>query len=141
MSTSNHEQRIRRAWQGRVTGCQLGKPVELLSMRGGHAQLKSYLEQAAGHNAVRDYIPYIEGFDMVRQDWCAGGFDRSHLSVLGHTPGWLHAGTATHSRPLPHANNTNEHSNRHAISARTVYPDSDRDPNANTYQNGGAPHA
>ena len=74
--TNKHEQRIRRAWQGRVSGCQLGKPVELLSMRGGYDQLARYLEKA-GHNAVRDYIPYIDGFELVRQDWCAGGFDRS----------------------------------------------------------------
>ena len=74
--TQVDEQRIRRAWQGRISGCQLGKPVELLSMRGGYAELARYL-QASGHNAVRDYIPYVSGFEMVQEDWCAGGFERS----------------------------------------------------------------
>ena len=36
--------RIRSAWQGRVSGCQLGKPVELLSMREGRGALSDYLE-------------------------------------------------------------------------------------------------
>jgi hypothetical protein len=49
--------RIRRAWEGRISGCQLGKPVELLSMLQGHAALKSYLT-SVGSFPVRDYIGY-----------------------------------------------------------------------------------
>jgi ADP-ribosylglycohydrolase len=52
--------RIRSAWQGRISGCQLGKPVELLSMRAGHAGLTKYLEEA-GALPLRDYVPLLEG--------------------------------------------------------------------------------
>ncbi|MEO1062097.1 MAG: ADP-ribosylglycohydrolase family protein [Actinomycetota bacterium] len=48
--------RIRAAWEGRVSGCQLGKPVELLSMRHGHEELTGYLRRA-GALPLRDYVP------------------------------------------------------------------------------------
>ena len=52
--------RIRRAWEGRISGCQLGKPVELLSMSRGWAELTDYLERADAL-PLRDYVPLIEG--------------------------------------------------------------------------------
>jgi ADP-ribosylglycohydrolase len=54
------EQRIHAAWSGRISGCQLGKPVELLSMRGGLGGLRRYLEEAQAL-PLRDYVPLIEG--------------------------------------------------------------------------------
>ena len=72
------DDRIRSAWQGRVSGCQLGKAVELLSMREGHAALRGYLD-AAGVDEIRDYLPLVEGTSVARQfpQCCRGGFDRS----------------------------------------------------------------
>src|SRR6185436_15026124 len=64
--------RIRRAWQGRISGCQLGKPVELLSMFEGHAALSDYL----GPGPLRDYIPH-KPHRRVEAAWCAGAFERS----------------------------------------------------------------
>ena len=69
------ESRIRRAWQGRISGCQLGKPVELLSMREGHAALIKYLDSVDAH-PVRDYIGYRES-QNVRKEWCGQAFERS----------------------------------------------------------------
>ena len=50
--------RIRAAWAGRVSGCQLGKPVELLSMLKGRQALADYLAQAQA-TPLRDYIPLL----------------------------------------------------------------------------------
>jgi ADP-ribosylglycohydrolase len=52
--------RVRAAWQGRVSGCILGKPVEVLSFRDGLDGLRAYLQQA---NALplRNYIPALDG--------------------------------------------------------------------------------
>jgi len=41
--TDELRRRIRSAWDGRVSGCQLGKPVEPLSMREGHGVLTDHL--------------------------------------------------------------------------------------------------
>ena len=70
--------RLRGAWQGRVSGCQLGKPVEMLSMRRGHEALTSYLEQAEAL-PLRDYVPLVAGTDVARDfpGACKGRFDRS----------------------------------------------------------------
>ena len=46
MTTASLETRIRNAWLGRVSGCMLGKPVEILSMRQGHDALTDYLTTA-----------------------------------------------------------------------------------------------
>jgi ADP-ribosylglycohydrolase len=67
--------RMRRAWQGRISGCQLGKPVELLSILRGHDALDAYL-RAADALPLRDYIAHREHPD-VRAAWCRGGFARS----------------------------------------------------------------
>ncbi len=47
---------VRRAWLGRISGCQLGKPVEVLSMARGKAALDAYLE-ATDALPLRDYVP------------------------------------------------------------------------------------
>lgn len=52
--------RIRGAWQGRITGCLLGKAVEMLSMREGFDALHEYLQRADAL-PLRDYIPLLEG--------------------------------------------------------------------------------
>jgi ADP-ribosylglycohydrolase len=52
--------RIRAAWEGRVSGCILGKPVEVLSFQQGHAGLSVYLEDM-GALPLRDYVPLEEG--------------------------------------------------------------------------------
>src|SRR5436190_974686 len=62
------ETRLRRAWQGRITGCQLGKPVELLSMFDGYDALATYLGNV-GAVPTRDYIGY-QPHRRVREDWC-----------------------------------------------------------------------
>ena len=65
---SELESRLRRAWQGRISGCQLGKPVELLSMFDGHAALDTYL-RGVGELPVRDYIGY-QPHRRVLREWC-----------------------------------------------------------------------
>ena len=54
------EARLRGAWQGRVSGCQLGKPVELISIQQGQDAVREYLERA-GALPLRDYVPLVEG--------------------------------------------------------------------------------
>ncbi len=57
--------RIRAAWQGRISGCQLGKPVELMSMTQGKAALDDYLRKADAV-PLRDYVPLLEGTSVER---------------------------------------------------------------------------
>jgi len=52
-------ERIRGAWEGRISGCILGKPLELLSMLKGREALKSYLEKNQAW-PLRDYVPLAE---------------------------------------------------------------------------------
>jgi len=49
--------RIRSAWEGRISGCMLGKPIEVLSMRKGQDAVDAYLRGVEAL-PLRDYIPY-----------------------------------------------------------------------------------
>ncbi len=53
-------QRIRGAWQGRVSGCLLGKPLEVLSFQKGRAGLRDYVRRA-GSLPLRDYVGLLAG--------------------------------------------------------------------------------
>lgn len=52
--------RIRQAWAGRISGCMLGKPLEVLSFRRGPDGVTDYL-RAAGALPLRNYVPLVEG--------------------------------------------------------------------------------
>jgi len=67
--------RIRSAWQGRISGCQLGKPVEVLSMREGHEALTAYLDSVQAC-PLRDYIAYRPR-QHVQAGSCRGNLVRS----------------------------------------------------------------
>ncbi|MEN3271325.1 MAG: hypothetical protein V7636_86, partial [Actinomycetota bacterium] len=66
---------IANAWRGRISGCQLGKPVELLSMRQGLDGLHAYL-RGVDALPLRDYVPFVEGSDLFKLS-CRGHMHRS----------------------------------------------------------------
>ena len=70
--------RIRAAWQGRISGCILGKPVEVLSFQQGLDGLTIYLEDA-GALPLRDYVPLREGSIVARlgSACCRGRISRA----------------------------------------------------------------
>lgn len=70
--------RIKAAWEGRVSGCLLGKPLEVLSFQQGRAGVAAYL-QSAGAVPLRDYVPLIEGtlVDVLGRGCCKGFIRRA----------------------------------------------------------------
>lgn len=55
---------IRAAWQGRVSGCLLGKPLEVLSFQHGPDGVRRYLQRAQAV-PLRDYVPALEGTPLA----------------------------------------------------------------------------
>jgi len=73
-----NEERIRAAWQGRISGCLLGKPVEMISMREGPEGLHSFLKDS-GSLPLRDYVKYMD-HEMLRganKKCCLGMMDKA----------------------------------------------------------------
>ncbi len=74
---SELDTRIKNAWEGRISGCMLGKAVERFSMRQGQPALAEYL---ASHDALplRDYIPYTADLPTpLDKRCCRGNLTRS----------------------------------------------------------------
>ena len=75
---ASDRERIKAAWEGRISGCLLGKPVEMISMRGGKESLDKYLEES-NSLPLRDYVNYIEN-EMIRgpnKRCCKGKIERA----------------------------------------------------------------
>jgi ADP-ribosylglycohydrolase len=70
--------RIRSAWEGRISGCLLGKPLEVLSFRLGPRGVEEYL-RAAGAVPLRNYVPMVEGTPVagIGRDCCLGHIVRA----------------------------------------------------------------
>lgn len=71
------EDRLRGAWQGRVSGCMLGKAVEAYSMTTGPDKVTEYLESVSAL-PLRDYIPLAEEPPpLLLAGCCRGQFEAS----------------------------------------------------------------
>lgn len=70
--------RIRAAWEGRISGCLLGKPVEVLSFQQGRAGVEAYLRDNDAL-PLRDYVPLQEGtiVDELGRNCCRGHISRA----------------------------------------------------------------
>lgn len=70
--------RIRSAWQGRISGCLLGKPLEVLSFREGPDGVRRYL-QDAGAAPLRDYVPLLDEATLAADSraCCRGHIERA----------------------------------------------------------------
>jgi len=71
------ETRLRGAWEGRVSGCMLGKALEAYSMTTGHEKVTEYLD---GVDALplRDYVPLAEDApELLLKGCCHGQFAMS----------------------------------------------------------------
>ncbi len=78
MTTAIDPSRIRAAWEGRISGCMLGKPLEVLSFQEGLDGIAEYLD-AAGARPLRGYVPLVEGTTVERtgRACCAGQLVRA----------------------------------------------------------------
>ena len=75
-----NEERIKAAWEGRISGCLLGKPVEMISMREGPQGLANFLENS-GSLPLRDYVNYMD-HELLRganKRCCAGMMDKAEV--------------------------------------------------------------
>jgi ADP-ribosylglycohydrolase len=77
-TVSIEPERVRAAWQGRVSGCVLGKPLEVLSFREGPDGVRRYLQDAAAM-PLRDYVPLLDGAPLTSADraCCRGHIGRA----------------------------------------------------------------
>jgi ADP-ribosylglycohydrolase len=71
-----NRERIKNAWQGRISGCQLGKPVEVLSMQKGFQYLTEYLQSVDSY-PLRDYINYDAREEVIFKASCKQHMVRS----------------------------------------------------------------